>query len=82
VRTAFLAKQNPPGGKKFGHGELKKRVQDLAAEGGYTAGKTVPSTVVAKWRREVEKEGYEVTEGSIRAVLSALGFSKEGPKKR
>lgn len=80
-RTALLEKLKPSAGKKFGHGKLKQRVQDLAHSEGHKAGKTIPSTVIAKWRRELEKDGYQTSEGSIRAVLSSLGYTKEGSKK-
>lgn len=63
--------------KKFGHGELKKKIQSLIDRDECTQYETVSSSKVAKWVREIIAEGYQTTESTIRAKLSKMGYSTE-----
>ena len=79
-RAALSAKQAQSSGKAFGHGELKQKIQELAKRDGCKVGDTVASTTVAKWRKELENEGYKTSDGAIRATLSSLCLTKERAK--
>ena len=80
-RKAINAKQSQTSGKKFGYGELKETVAELAKRADLKAGKTVPAKTVRKWNRDLKQKGYQSTEESLRVILSRLGFSKETPRK-
>jgi hypothetical protein len=80
---ALLAAKTPPSsGKKFGYGELNKKVSELAKRDGFKVDDRVPSKTRAKWLREIESEGYTTSDGSIRAVLTNIFITKERPKKK
>jgi hypothetical protein len=76
-RAALVAKQVPSSGKRFGHGERQKKVLELAERDGFAVGDTVRSKRIAKWVRELRKEGFVVDEKTIRAALSKLEITKE-----
>jgi hypothetical protein len=81
-RSVLSAMQSQSTGKKFGYGALKQKVQLLVKRDGCKTGDTVPSTIIAKWRTEIEKEGYKTSDAAIRAALSQLGTTKERVKKK
>ena len=62
-------------------GELTKLVKQFAIRDGCVKGETVPSAKIERWKREVNKTGFETTTSSIRSTCSRLGFSKERPAK-
>ena len=75
--AALAAKQEPSSGKRFGHGELKKKVSELAKRDGFKVGDTVHSTTIAKWVREIRAEGFKTNEKTIRSALSKIAITKE-----
>ena len=75
-REAIDIAQAPATGAKMAHGELKETVERFAKRDGYKAGVTVPSTVINKWVREIQKEGKATTAASIRSQLTNLGITK------
>lgn len=76
-RVALSGKQSQTSGKKFGHGELKAKVEALVKRDGFKVGDTVHSKTIAKWVREIRKEGFDTSEQSIRAALSKMEITKE-----
>jgi hypothetical protein len=80
-RDVIKANQSGTSGKKFGHGQLKENIGEMATRDGLKLNKSVPGTKINKWIKELMKKGYHTSAGSIRAVLSDLGYTKEIPRK-
>jgi hypothetical protein len=63
--------------KRFGYGKFKEKLEQLLKRDGCRENKTVASTKIARWVREINAEGYQVKENTIRAKLSEMGYSSE-----
>jgi len=64
--------------KKPGYGELDKIVEHLIKRDKLKVDQTVPSTKIAAWVKEYEKQGIELNQASIRKKLSDKGYSDQG----
>ena len=68
--------------KKFGYRELKEKLESLLKRDECIENKTVSSDKIAKWVREITKEGYITRESTIRAKLSDMGYTTEKPSSK
>jgi hypothetical protein len=76
-RDALVAVQAGTSGKKFGYGELKQIIAVMVTRDGLKLNKSVSGTRIERWIKEFKKKGYSTSAGSIRSVLSDLGYVKE-----
>ena len=58
-------------------GDLKQRVEKWAKVESFKQGKAVPAAKIQKFVRDLGKEGFKTTTGSVRSTLSRLGYSKD-----
>ena len=67
--------------KRFPYGKLTEKLQEFIRRDGCKPGETVPSAKIHMWVRELAKQGYKTSAGSIRAILTKLGYTIERRKK-